>query len=218
MQSYDTKQIVTWGAVIGGIIALFVGLVYLGGQTAKEPLLTVPVNEAVDRIKGNIDAKTTLIEYSDFQCPACAQYEPIVKQILETYPEDLLFVYRHYPLVQIHRFALPAAEASEAANKQGKFWEMHDLLFERQNIWSKAEKPLDLFVEYAKELGLDESKFTSDLKADDIQEKINTDMSGAVSSGITGTPTFFLNGKKIAPRSLEEFKSLIDIEIARFNQ
>lgn len=218
MQNYDTKQIVTWGVVIGGIIALFVGLVYLGGQTTKEPLLAVPVNEAVDRIKGNIEAKTTLVEYSDFQCPACAQYEPIIKQVLDAYPEDLRFVYRHYPLVQIHKFALPAAEASEAANKQGKFWEMHDLLFERQNVWYKAEKPRDLFVEYAKELGLDESKFTSDLKSDDIQEKINTDMSGAVSSGITGTPTFFLNGKKIVPRSLEEFKSLIDAELATLNK
>lgn len=218
MQNYDTKQIFVWGAVILAIVGLFVGLVYLGSGKPPVTTLATAVSESTDRIKGPNTAKVTLVEYSDFECPACAQYEPILKQLLETYEKELRLVYRHYPLVQIHPQALPSAQASEAAHKQGKFWEMHEILFDRQSAWSKAEEPLDLFISYAKELGLDESKFTADMESSDVEEKITADMAGAIGSGITGTPTFFLNGKKISPRSFDEFKNLIDTEISNAGQ
>jgi len=213
-QTYDTKQIISWSAVILAIVALFVGLVYLAGGNQPATILAAPVDESTDRIKGPIAAKVTLIEYSDFECPACAQYESLVDQVISTYPNDLRFVYRHYPLVQIHRSALPAAQAAEAANKQGKFWEMHNILFDRQDSWSQATTSVqDIFTGYASELGLNTDQFVEDMTSDDVSSKISNDMNSGNASGVTGTPTFYLNGKKIIVRSLEELKALIQAEI-----
>jgi len=214
MQKYDTKQVITWTAVILGIVGLFIGLVYMAGGTPPVTSLGVPVNEATDHIKGPNTAKATLVEYSDFECPACAQYEPLLREVAKAFPNDLRFVYRHYPLVQIHQSALPAAQASEAAHKQGKFWEMHDILFDRHDSWTRATTSIqDIFSGYAAELGLNKDQFITDLKDTSVTDKINNDMNSGASSGVTGTPTFYLNGKKISPRSLEEFKALIQAEI-----
>lgn len=218
MQNYDTKQIVTWGAVIVGIVALFIGLAYLGGSTPPVAALALPVDETIDHIKGPSTAKVTLVEYSDFECPACAQYEPLVREVLSSYPEDVRLVYRHFPLVQIHRLALPSAKVSEAAQNQGKFWEMHDLLFDRQDMWVKSTSTENTFLAYAEELGLNKEQFTRDLGSDEVQEKVSNDMSSGTASGVNSTPSFYLNGKKITPRSIEEFKSLIDTELATLNK
>ena len=116
-----------------------------------------------DHVRGAKDGKLTLIEFGDFQCPACGTYEPIVRQVLADNKDVLKISFRHFPLTQIHRNALLAAKASEAASQQGKFWEMHDILYDKQEEWSQALNARDFFLTYATTLGLDTKKFTTDL-------------------------------------------------------
>ncbi len=209
---HDTRQILTWSIVTLAIIGLFIGLSFLGGS-AGAPNTTVsgplaPVNE-FDHIRGPSTAKATLIEYSDFQCPACGQYEPIVREVENTFPNDLRVVYRHFPLVEKHPNAMPASIASEAAHKQGKFWEYHDMLFDRQSQWSEATSTEELFSQFAVNLGLNKEQFQKDLQETATTEKITNDMTSGNNARIDGTPTFFLNGIKIQVQSLEEMKSAV---------
>jgi protein-disulfide isomerase len=173
---------------------------------SSEPLVVVEG----ENIKGDEEATATLVEYGDFQCPACATYYPIVKQLSEDFPEGLRIVYRHLPLVSIHPNAMPAAKAAEAAGVQGKFWEMHDILFEKQQEWSGDRNPKDKFVSYAEELELDIDAFNSDFDSRELQEKITGQMLTANRLGVNSTPTFFLNDTRITPRSYEEFKSAVE--------
>lgn len=166
-----------------------------------------------DWVRGERQAKVSLVEYGDFQCPACANYEPLVQRLLQEFPKDLRLVYRHFPLDTIHRNAYAASRASEAAGKQGKFWEMHDILYERQKDWEKTSNVKEMFVVYAKELGLDEEKFKSDFDSKEIEERINHDLASGRRVGINSTPTFILNGQKIQPRSYDEFKRLVEDQI-----
>lgn len=162
-----------------------------------------------DWIKGAplTETKVILTEYSDFQCPACAAYYPMIKKLGQEF-KNLSIVYRHFPLPQ-HANAATAAQAAESAGRQGKFWEMHDLLFENQNAWSGSSSAKELFIAYAQSLSLDLEKFKIDFDAPEIKTKIQTDyQSGAAE--IDGTPTFFLNNKKIEnPRSYDEFRNII---------
>ncbi len=213
MNSIDKKQIFTWSVVILAIIGLFIGLAFLGGgannTTNGAKTLGSPVNNAVDHIKGPNTAKVTLVEYSDFECPACAQYEPILRELTRSFPDDLRIVYRHFPLSQIHPNAISSAIASEAAAKQGKFWEMHDLLFDRQSQWVDVASTDSLFTDYAVEIGLDKNKFIADLTANDTLDRVMLDKMSAENAGLGGTPTFFLNGSQAQLRTLEEFKTAI---------
>lgn len=206
---HDMRQILTWSIIILAIVGLFVGLAYLGGSSGTQAnILAVPVNPTTDHIQGPSTAKATIVEYSDFQCPACAQYEPIVREVLNLFPNDVQLVYRHFPLTELHPHAMAAAIASEAAQKQGKFWEYHHLLFDQQAQWSRATSTETLFTEFAVTLGLNKEQFQKDLQLADTS-KINTDIASGNSSGINATPTFYLNGTKIQPQSLEEFKTAV---------
>lgn len=204
-----------------GVIALLVisfGLIFLGSRMSNsvvsvdsESLLSNAVS-ASDHVKGatGTSTKVTLVEYSDFECPACGAYAPVVKQLAADYADQMSFVYRHFPLPQ-HLGARPAAHAAEAAGKQGKFFEMHDLIFARKNEWSTARSYEDTFKQYATELGLDVAQFEADMKSDAVAEKVEIDRQSGNKSGVRGTPTFFLNGKQIAnPQTYEAFKALID--------
>ena len=167
-----------------------------------------------DWIKGGIRAGVTLIEYGDFQCPACASYAGVVKELASTFPNELRIVYRHFPLTQIHRNALPAARAAEAAGKQGKFWEMHDLLFEKQGLWSNEGNAVALFLEYAKSLGLDEEKFKRDYDSSEVRARIEAQLASANALGLNSTPSFLLNGKKLLnPKTLADFQALVEAAI-----
>ncbi|KKQ53119.1 MAG: Protein-disulfide isomerase [Candidatus Woesebacteria bacterium GW2011_GWB1_39_10b] len=200
-------------------IPLFL-LIYVGYKSynfLKEPTPDV-LSEVIevadtDWVKGRYQAAVILIEYGDFQCPACADYYPIVKRLSEEFPENLKVVYRHYPLIAIHNKAYDASRASEAAGRQGKFWEMHDFLYEKQVDWANAGNNKDLFIEYAKQLELDEEKFKSDFDSKEIEDKINNDLASGNSLGVNATPTFFLNGSKVQPRGYEEFKKLVEDQI-----
>ncbi|OGZ32769.1 MAG: hypothetical protein A3H02_02030 [Candidatus Niyogibacteria bacterium RIFCSPLOWO2_12_FULL_41_13] len=164
-----------------------------------------------DWIKGKKEAKNTLIEYSDFQCPACGLYYPLLKQLSREFGENMMFVYRHFPLQQ-HKNAKPAAYASEAAGKQDKFWEMHDLIFENQDEWSAKsdDKAKEIFIKYAGSLNLNIEKFKNDLNLEEINKKVESDFQSGLKLKVNATPTFFLNGEKLQnPRSYDELKNII---------
>ncbi|MBM4443548.1 MAG: DsbA family protein [Candidatus Rokubacteria bacterium] len=150
--------------------------------------LTVPVGER-DHIRGPVDAPLTLLEYGDYECPYCGAAHPVVEEVREAMGARLRFVYRHFPLSNIHPHAEPAAEAAEAAGAQKRFWPMHDLLFARQD----ALEPEDL-VARAEALGLDVGRFARDLTQGTYRARVREDFMSGVRSGVNGTPTFYVNG------------------------
>lgn len=155
-------------------------------------------------------AKVTIVEFADFQCPACAAVHPAVKQILNDYKGKVNFVFRHFPLPQ-HKNALIAASAAEAAGEQGKFWEMENLLFENQDKWSESDKAKEIFLTYAKELGLDKDKFKSAIEGNKFTSKITGDKDDGQALGVNSTPTFFINGQKFSESaSYANLKNKID--------
>lgn len=200
--------------------AVIVGIIFMAarlGTPQVEPVAIEDV-EAVTKIQPDdnvlgdpANTDLVLIEYSDFQCPACASYFQIIKQLKEEFGDQLTFVYRHFPLRTIHPNAQRAAQAAEAAGNQDKFFEFHDLLFERQADWSTSTSAQKSFEEYATELGLDLELFKSDVRDREVILRVNTDFSEAEALQVNSTPTFFLNGEKLArnPGSFDEFKDLL---------
>jgi len=154
--------------------------------------------------KGPKDAAVTIVEWSDFQCPFCAQAADLVHQILDAYPNDVLFVFKNYPL-PFHQQGMPAAKAAVAAGKQGKFFEMHDLLFKNQ----KGLAP-EKYVEWATELKLNVDQFKEDMDSPETAAMITGERKEAGEVGVRGTPSFFIDGKQPAGRSFELYKSIID--------
>ncbi len=212
-----TKNIVTW-SIVSAVVVSIVVLIVMGSK-GSSPTTAVAAVTNSDHIQGSQTAKAVLIEYSDFQCPACGAYYPIIKNIQKKYGDKIAIVYRHYPLTQLHQHAQLAAQAAEAANLQGKFWEMHDLLFDRQASWSVDSTIQQTFIDYAKELKLDEKRFTNDLNSTAVKDRVNRDVTSGNAVAITGTPTFFLNGKKLAnPSSQDAFNALIDAQLVATNQ
>jgi len=204
------KDIIFALGFIGLVIAGLIILVRFGGNNSSEAASLSNVAPIAKWTKGNSDSKVILVEYSDFQCPACGAYYPLVKQLTEEFGDRIKFTYRHFPLSQIHKNAAPAARAAEASGKQGKFWEMHDLLFENQSRWSESSDVHAVFESYAQRLDLNIDQFKSDMKSKEIMEKVESDYQSGVASRVNGTPTFFLNGKKFDnPRSYEQFKTII---------
>ncbi len=161
---------------------------------------------------GSKDARVVVVEFSDFQCPACASAYPVVKELKEKYGDQILFVYRDFPIHSIHPRAQKAAEAAQCAFEQDRFWEFHDILFERQNDWANIGVPK--FKEYAVELGLDADSFNQCLDSDKYREEVQTDLQEGSHFGVQATPTFFINDKNIrgsAPLSM--FEVMIDEEL-----
>jgi protein-disulfide isomerase len=157
---------------------------------AEPHLLTVPVSQR-DHIQGSLDAPMTLVEYGDYQCPYCGAAYPIVKEVQRALGDRLAFVFRHFPLVSAHPYALIAAEAAEAAGAQGQFWPMHDRLYEHQN-----ELDSQSLVKHAAVLGLDRERFVEDLETHRHVPRIREDLASGARSGVNGTPTFFVNGAR----------------------
>jgi protein-disulfide isomerase len=154
----------------------------------ERPRLTVPVGER-DHVLGPPTAPVTLVEYGDYECPYCGAAHASVEQVRQVMGNDLRFVFRHFPLSQIHPHAYQAAEGAEAAGAQGRFWEMHHLLFAHQDRLD----PRDL-IGYAGALGLDLERFVTDLRSHARADRLREDFLGGVRSGVNGTPTFFVNG------------------------
>jgi len=199
--------LVVIGAIIWG----------LNNQNSGSRTVKVEVTDE-DTYLGNKDAKVTLVEYSDFECPACKAYQDVVKQVIDSYsPEELRVVFRHFPLRSIHPKADLAAQAAEAAGEEGKFWEMKSLLFEKQSEWKAEQDPRGLFSAYAQSLGLDVAEFEEDMKSDDdSKDRVEKDYQSGVALGINSTPTFILNGTIIKnPQTVDEFKALIEAELKK---
>lgn len=154
-------------------------------------------------------ASVTIVEFGDYQCPACGAAHPIVKQILKDYSEKVNFVFRNFPLPQ-HQNAQIAAEAAEAAGAQGKYWQMYDKLYESQTEWAESTIPLDLFTKYADELNLDLEQFKNDTTTNKFQQKIEADKNDGLNLIVNSTPTFFINGQKMNGFGYQEFKKDID--------
>lgn len=167
--------------------------------------------------QGPSDAPLTLVEYGDFQCPACADYAPIIDGLALRFPTELQIVFRHFPLAQ-HRQALIAARSAEAAGLQGKFWQMVDLLYDRQSQWAEKSEAADIMLRYAQELGLDEALFEHDRDSSDVSTHINDDLTDTRVLGLSSTPTFFLDDELIEnPQNLDLFAELIQRKIAERN-
>jgi protein-disulfide isomerase len=167
----------------------------------------IPIGDAP--ILGNPDAPITLVEFSDFQCPFCARTAPLIKQVHDKYGDKVRIVYKHFPL-GFHAAARPAAIASLAAQEQGKFWEMHDVLFE--NTGSLSEAKLD---EYAQQAGLDMERFKADYaqKQTEYDARVTAEYKEGVSVAVRGTPTLYINGRKVRERSLAGMSAQIDAEL-----
>src|SRR5499427_9223559 len=142
-----------------------------------------------------VSSPVVLEEYGDYQCPPCGLLYPVLKDIEHEYGKQLQIVFHHFPLAKIHKNAMNAARAAEAARNQGKFWEMHDRLYRNQNTWKDLDDPRSVFIQYAQELGLNTDRFTRDLDSPEVEQRIAADMQKGTSVGVTGTPTVFIEGQ-----------------------
>jgi protein-disulfide isomerase len=208
-------RVLGWIALIAVLAIGVLSLLYFT-KNQTEPDSAAPISsepmpiQPSDHSAGNKESKTILIEYSDFQCPACGAYYSTLKQLKNELGDSFAFIYRHFPLPQ-HQNAELAAQSAEAAAKQGKFWEMHDKLFENQSSWSPvsqkdAEKS---FADYAESLGLDINQFKEDAESAEVKKKIADDKKSGERALVNATPSFFLNGVLISPKNYDEFKQLI---------
>lgn len=218
----------TW--IIFGVIcvAIFAVLIYasrsqkvdVSGVDTGTVLAATPASGNIaDHVYGKADSKVVLVEYGDFQCTACGTAYPNVKQVKEAYKDKIAFVFRNNPIPSAHPNAKAAAAAAEAAGLQGKWWEMHDKLFETQAAWSMSNttERTNTFVTYAKQVGVaDLEKFKTDMSSSAVSDKITFDLSLGQKVGVTGTPTFTLNKDVLATEqrnSVENFKKTIDAKL-----
>jgi len=154
------------------------------------------------RFKGDANAPVTIEEFGDFECPPCAALHPELKAIQSEFGPRVRVVFRHYPLPQIHKHAIAAARAAEAAGRQNRFWEMHDLLYQNQNVWKNDADVGMRFADYARTLGLNVEQFKTDMNAPAVMERVTADHARGGSLGVTGTPTLFLNGRELSPKDM----------------
>lgn len=189
------QNLFIWGfvAVLGAGLVLFVGNVLTEDPDRASVTFDMPIDIETDWIKGNPEAKVTLVEYADFQCPGCAGAYPVVNSLLEDYGDDIRFVYRHFPL-GFHANAVSSGSAAEAAGQQGKFFEMHDLLYDNQAEWSDVRNPDALFRGYAEELELDLEAFDRAYASEETRGRVEAGLESGQEFGVTGTPSFYVNG------------------------
>jgi protein-disulfide isomerase len=199
-----------WIAVLLVVVVVFGGAIMLSQSAAEENNIGVTIES---RIKGNPDAPFTMAEYSDFECPACAAYQPVVNSILDQFDDLVNLEYRHFPL-PMHRHARPAAVAAEAAGQQGKFFEFHDILFDRQSEWASAAVPTAFFVQYAEELELDVELFRRHLKSSIIADYVAEQFNVGREKGISSTPTFFVNDQQIVMNQGDTFEDFVTRVVA----
>lgn len=172
-------------------------------QIDPNKVYTIPLGNSP--VKGDPGGSVTIVKFSDYQCPFCAQSAPLVDEVLKAYPKGVKFTYKQFPLTSIHPNAMPASKAALAAGKQGKYWEMHKVLFEHMR-----ELGPDKLKEYAQQVGLDVPRWEKDMASSEIQKQVDEEMAQARAADVTGTPTFFVNGKRVMNRSVDGFKALID--------
>ncbi len=216
-----SKPVLIPGLIACCAIVGFIVLAIAGGGKQYASLAPAMADSktlvrASSHMTGVKEAAVTLVEFGDYQCPACAATYRIVKQALAAYrdPKAVNFVFRNFPLPQ-HGNARVAAEAAEAASAQGKFWEMHDKLYENQAQWSDSADPVTLFIGYVRDAGLDAERFAADVRASRFEDVIQADMNDGTAVSVQATPTFFINGHmQVGIPDAAGLKALIDGKIA----
>jgi protein-disulfide isomerase len=187
-------------SILGAIVVIFIGVFVITQHSSNKTKNTSTANttsQGTNHVMGENAKKVTIVEYGDYQCPICEAYFLPVKQAVDTHIKDIKFQFKNLPLTQIHQNAFAGARAAEAASLQGKFWEMHDLLYQQINWtnWTNSTNPTPLFENYAKSLGLNGDKFRQDYASDQVNSLINADLAQFDKTGKEkATPTFFVNG------------------------
>jgi protein-disulfide isomerase len=231
-RSGQANKATTW-FIVGFIVLVTAGVIiagaYSSGQSSNNAsstfvATTAPAITSADWTEGNPNAKVSLIEYGDFECPACGEYFPLVQQLVQNYSSTVLFVFRNFPLYTIHPFAGIGAQAAEAAGLEGgaqAYWAMHDLLYEKQSEWSTnsaltpAQVVSEYFNTYAQSIGLNVNQFDTDINATSVTDKIQADVDGGNAAAIDHTPTFFVNLKQIPnPESASDFENTLNAALA----
>ena len=205
--------------IIVAVILVFAGIVIVGGNNKSASKSSSKNGSSLTQhVEGKGTAGVTLTEYGDYECPYCEQYYPTVKSVVTEFGDKIKFQFRNFPLTSLHRNAFAAARAAEAASLQGKFWEMHDALYDPGNYqsWTTSGSPNVSFEQYAQQLGLNVTKFKTDFASSQVNDAINADMAEGNRLGITGTPSFFLNGKKIEiANDLKNFQKILNDAVAK---
>lgn len=206
-----------WG-ILAIIAVIFVGIFILNGNKNNSSSSNSSNAQPSQHVEGLGQDHVTLVEYGDFECPYCEEYSQTVQQVQQQYNNQIYFQFRNFPLTSIHPNAFAAARAAEAASLQGKFWQMHDALYESSNwqVWSTSSDPTPYFDQYAQELGLNLTKFKQDFASSAVNNTVNADMAAGNKLNIQGTPSFYLDGKYIQPSPTQaSFDSFINSAIAK---
>ncbi len=183
---------------------------------SPNPVAVSEIGADPPHAEGPANAPVTIEEFGDFQCPPCAMFHPVLKEMEKEFGPKLRVIFREYPLVPTHEHALSAARSAEAAGLQGKFWQMHDIIYTNQKAWKNAFDVRPIFEEYAKTIGLNLERYRQDLTSETVQNRIFLDGKRARALGVKGTPTVFMNGREVPFESLEptRLRPLIEAEIA----
>ncbi len=203
--------------ILASIIIIFGAIFFFTSQNNNKSGSTSSSTQPTNHIEGGGSTGVTLVEYGDFECPYCEEYYPIVKQVVADEYSKITFQFRNFPLTSIHPNAFAGARAAEAAGLMGKYWQMHDALYNSSNWrqWSTATNPDPYFYQYAQQLGLNVSQFKTYFASNQVNNMIQADMAAGNKLNIQGTPTFYLDGKQIqVGPSVSQFETLINNAIA----
>lgn len=192
------------GTIVGSLL-LIIGVGWWLSSSTNAPTSQAQLAASAEQLVPNDawtkgaseSARFTIVEFSDFQCPACAAAAPAVRTLVEQYPDDVRLIYRHFPLRSIHQHAVTAAKAAEAAGAQGKFWEMHDALFAQQSEWSLKGNAQENMRAIAESLGLDMTQYDEALQSAAVAQRVTDDEDAAAALNLNSTPSFYLNGEKM---------------------
>ena len=203
-------------AVIAVIAIVFIGIFMVGGNKKSDTnSKNSSASGGTQHVTGKGTTGVTLVEFGDYQCPYCGQYFLTVKEVVAKYGDQITFQFKNFPLTSVHQNAFAAARAAEAAGLQGKFWEMNEVLYTNQSAWSEQTDATPIFAQYAQQLGLNVEQFKKDSSSSKVNDLINADMAAGTKLKVTGTPAFFINGKKIdVSNSVESFSKQRDAAIA----
>jgi len=213
------KKIILGIVAVSVVLLVGAGMFFTKQGSGQQQQTTVKqVDESIlvkeDSFKiATESAQVTMVEFSDLQCPACKLAQPVLQRILEEFGGELNFVYRHFPLTTIHKNAVAAAKAAEAAGQQEKFFEMVEVIFENQDSWAEERNPEEKFVGYAGELGLDLDKFREAMESEAVADKVKRDQNDGFTAGVNSTPTFFVNGKNVGALTYPDLKAAVENEI-----
>ena len=214
-----SKAVKPLSIILLAIVVAAAAAVYLSRQpnpvteTSAAPVLD---NKGGGHFRGPEKAAITLVEFGDYQCPSCGAYHPVVKELMNRYPQQVRLEFHHYPLISIHPNAMAASLAVEAAGEQGKYWEMHDLIFEHQEEWSANPNPESQFLALASRIGLNANAFMQAVRSPQLQDRVLQDVVRAREAKIEAVPTFFIDGERIhVTLSVGAFVEIIEARLRK---